>query len=365
MGASVGVLLALAVGLVQESDDRSGWTVTVAEGRGTLLSWLSILFAGFSIVLAVATLTIQNIVSKFSLRMFRLNERGLRDRFVMALFAGTATFVITEQVLLRSTDPAAPVPVFGFVVAMAMMVATGVAMIWYVTTVNRYLRVDRLSRGITARTVRVVEARSSANCGGRLATSADFERSPQASPIRAGANGFFVQPHPSDLMDVAPSSAGRIVVDCLPGAPVMAGQPIGWVAPLGDDGITEHISAAVASAIEVEPSRGIEGAAGYGIVVLVDTAIMALSPAINDPNTAVQVIEEMTFATDWAPSSSAMMTRKPSSSFAPRRSASSSRWVPSRSCSTARTTPWWWWRRWQQWCSHCWGSTSEKLIEPR
>jgi uncharacterized membrane protein len=29
--------------------------------------------------------------------------------------------------------------------------------------------------------------------------------------------------------------------------------------------------------------------------VLVDIAIMALSPGVNDPNTAVQVIEEMTF----------------------------------------------------------------------
>jgi hypothetical protein len=31
----------------------------------------------------------------------------------------------------------------------------------------------------------------------------------------------------------------------------------------------------------------------YGVVVLVDIAIMALSPAVNDPNTAVQVIESM------------------------------------------------------------------------
>ena len=41
--------------------------------------------------------------------------------------------------------------------------------------------------------------------------------------------------------------------------------------------------------------RSLGQAAGYGIFVLVDIAIMALSPGVNDPNTAVQVIEQMTF----------------------------------------------------------------------
>jgi uncharacterized membrane protein len=40
-----------------------------------------------------------------------------------------------------------------------------------------------------------------------------------------------------------------------------------------------------------ELGQGIE----YGVIGLVDMAIMALSPAVNDPNSALEVIEEMSF----------------------------------------------------------------------
>jgi uncharacterized membrane protein len=47
--------------------------------------------------------------------------------------------------------------------------------------------------------------------------------------------------------------------------------------------------------IEITEARDLDRAVGYGIIVLVDIAIMALSPGVNDPNTAVQVIEELIF----------------------------------------------------------------------
>jgi uncharacterized membrane protein len=51
----------------------------------------------------------------------------------------------------------------------------------------------------------------------------------------------------------------------------------------------------VADMIGITEERELDRAVGYGLFVMVDMAIMALSPGINDPNTAVQVIEQMTF----------------------------------------------------------------------
>lgn len=73
----------------------------------------------------------------------------------------------------------------------------------------------------------------------------------------------------------------------------MSGEEVGWVVRLEPG--QEAVAGRIASVVHSEPDRGIVGSVAYGIVVLVDTAIMALSPAVNDPSTAVQVIEEMTF----------------------------------------------------------------------
>ena len=48
-------------------------------------------------------------------------------------------------------------------------------------------------------------------------------------------------------------------------------------------------------AVDVSGTRELGESLEYGIVALVDIAIIALSPAINDPNSAVEVIEEMSF----------------------------------------------------------------------
>ena len=47
--------------------------------------------------------------------------------------------------------------------------------------------------------------------------------------------------------------------------------------------------------IDVSETRELALSIEFGVVALVDIAIMALSPAVNDPNTAVELIETMSF----------------------------------------------------------------------
>ena len=290
VGAVLGVWLALAVGLIEASPDELNWTVTVSEGRGTLLSWLSILFAAFSIILAVATLTIQNVISKYSVRMYRLYQRDLRDRYVLALFAMTATYIMTEQILLRSAEPGEPVPATGFIVAFVLLIATGVAMIWYITTITRWFRVDQVARLIGKRALVAADVSDALRHGTAPASPEAFRRPADAHAIRAQGSGYLVEPDPRDVMAALGSSGGTAVIAVVNGSPVVTGQEIGWV--VGSD----HGGAGrVGALVETESERAVAGSIEYGIVVLVDTAIMALSPAVNDPNTAVQVVEELTF----------------------------------------------------------------------
>ena len=68
VGAVLGVLIGLGLGRAGGDPNPDMWSITVDEARSSVLSALSILFAGLSIVLALGSVTIQNVVGRFSLR---------------------------------------------------------------------------------------------------------------------------------------------------------------------------------------------------------------------------------------------------------------------------------------------------------
>ena len=294
LGALAGLVLALALGRVEASPDEARWTLTVSDGRGTLLSWLSILFAAFSIILAVATLTIQNVISKYSVRMYRLYQRDLRDRYVLALFAATATYIVTEQILLRNAEPGDPVPATGFIIAFVLLVSTGVAMIWYITTITHWFRVDSVAHRIARRTLIAANVRVSSRRGSVPAAASALDRPSDAIPIRARRSGFLVEPDARTVLRAVSQRGTTAVITEVQGEPVVEGEDIGWLVA-ADASTASDAADRVGRIVETEPERGVAGSIAYGIVVLVDTAIMALSPAVNDPNTAVQIVEEMTW----------------------------------------------------------------------
>lgn len=69
-----------------------------------------------------------------------------------------------------------------------------------------------------------------------------------------------------------------------PGAPILRVTP--WPVP-------EDATRRIVGAVRLGPSRHIDHDPAYGLRLLVDVAIRALSPAVNDPTTAVQSLDQI------------------------------------------------------------------------
>ena len=97
------------------------------------------------------------------------------------------------------------------------------------------------------------------------------------------------------LFDFALRYDVEIAIDRGMGQAVVRGESIGWIVP--GNGAADEVPPPdrLADMIDIAEVRPLSRAVGYGIVVLVDITIMALSPGVNDPNTAVEVIEQMSF----------------------------------------------------------------------
>jgi uncharacterized membrane protein len=294
-GGVIGVLLALWLGRAGGAPDPDTWAITVAGARNGLLSALSILFAGLSIVLALASGTIQEVVGRFSLRLLRIYLRNPWDKAVIAVFTMAATFILTEWLQLRSLSADALAPVGGVLLGVLLLFISGSMMIWYISAITSWFRLDRTLQRVTGLILNAARTVERQHRDDSPAAQGSFERPPEAIVLPAHRSGYLTDVDTEGLLDLALRYNVEFVIDRSAGLSVVQGEPIGWIAA-GQSAARELPPPdLVADMIGIADVRELDRAVGYGLSVLVDIAIMALSPAVNDPNTGVQVIEEMTF----------------------------------------------------------------------
>jgi uncharacterized membrane protein len=291
LGALIGFLMAMVIGTGGGPEDDP-WTVTVQGSRDILFGSLGLVFTALSIVLALASVAAQNVVGRFGSRVLRIYARRSSDRWVIAMFTLAAVFILTEQFQLRRLDPAAPAPIAGLAVSVVLLVMTGAAIIWYIASLIRWMRTDRSTAGV-AKAVRET-ARAIARRRRHTVAAVVPPRPDGAVDLPAHESGHLAEVDAHAVFAALQRIDGIAVVEGPIGAPVVRGQTIGWVKARSTTA-TLHPSQAVADTVDISGTRELGQSLEYGIIALVDIAIIALSPAINDPNSAVEVIEEMSF----------------------------------------------------------------------
>jgi uncharacterized membrane protein len=294
VGAVLGVLLALGLGRAGGDPNPDIWSITVDEARNSVLSVLSILFAGLSIVLALGSVTIQNVVGRFSLRLLRIYIRNPWDKAVIAVFALTSTFILTEWFLLSALPTEALAPVGGIITGMLLLFFSGAMIIWYISALTSWFRVDRTVRRMGRHTLRAARSVERHHRHDSPTADSSFDQPPDAIAVPAPRSGYLTEVDTEGLFDLAVRYDVKLTIDRGIGRNVAVNESIGWIE--GGERETGKLPPPdhLAEMIDITEVPELDRAVGYGIIVLVDIAIMALSPGINDPNTAVQVIEEMT-----------------------------------------------------------------------
>jgi uncharacterized membrane protein len=155
--------------------------------------------------------------------------------------------------------------------------------------------IDHLSRlGTLAEAMRRVEnaLTSAMNArgrdpylGGRPLNDPDKDIPSSARPIGSVLIGYVQHVDVQALSELAQRQEGRIFVTALPGTFVDPYRPLAWVVGIDDDK-----SDVIRTAFTVDRERTFDQDPRFGFIVLAEIAIRALSPAVNDPGTAIDVI---------------------------------------------------------------------------
>jgi len=295
LGVALGVLLVRPPGSIASVLRGVAWQASSHEARTMLSTVLGIAISSLSIVLSLSMLVIQNAAGQYSPRLLRLFLHGAGIRVVIPVFVATSVFCLVAAQLFGfdSGDERLPRPALSM--AMLLLVLCEAALVFQVLDTIQLMRVENLVRQVgrnTLRVARALERRRQEDVVPAVVRSPSSE----SFPLRAREDGFVVDVDGAALLRVAEERGLVVHVDVAIGEPVMRGGVVGWVEP-GRLGPPEshEVSEQLAHALLVDRWREQDADVALGVRQLVDVAIKALSPAINDPYTAVEVLDQLTF----------------------------------------------------------------------
>jgi uncharacterized membrane protein len=186
----------------------------------------------------------------------------------------------------------APRPALGL--AMLLLVVCEGTLVFQVLQTLQLMRVENLVRQVrknTLATARALEHFRSADAAPTPALRAPTRATRNAWPLRAPGNGFIVSVDSGALLELATEDRLVVHLERAVGEPVVQGEEVGWL----EAEAPGSAEARVWRAIHLDHWRGTDRDVALGVRQLVDVAIKALSPGINDPYTAVEALDQLTF----------------------------------------------------------------------
>ncbi len=244
------------------------------------------------IVFSVTVVSVQLASSQFSPRVLR---GFLSDPFkqnVMGFVVGTFTFCLVVLAVIRAEFDEGVIRTeiaqrrLGVTVALALAVLAILAIVAFIDQSARSLQVGELVRRIADETVARIHAVHPAS-----ADPVDSGAAPMpagmGTVIRADRDGWVQRVDVPGLLEVLPPG-GVVRLDTRVGAFVAQELPLATIWPEPDD--AEAVAAEVRAAVQLGRTRTMRQDPSFGVRQLVDIALRALSPGINDPTTANEVL---------------------------------------------------------------------------
>jgi len=248
----------------------------------------------FSITILALTLASQ----QFGPRMMRNFVRDVGNQVTLGIFV--ATFVYSVLVLGSiAADPRGQfVPHLSTTVAEALLLVDLAVLIYFIHHIAKSIQLPEVIAGIARDLTRAIDAefpnQKTDEPGPALV--GDGKSVPEllqliderGAAVPANASGYLQFVGYAQLVDIAARTDAVIRLDHRPGHFLVAGHPLATVWPRG---AAKHVGIALAKAHVTGPHRTLMQDPVFAIDQLVEIAIRALSPAVNDTFTALTCID--------------------------------------------------------------------------
>lgn len=269
------------------------------------------------VVFSITIVALQLTSTQFSPRVLRNFLRDRSNQLVLGVFMGTFTYTLLVLRSIRSEDEeaAAFVPAPAITGSLLLTLVSLGMLIYFIHHISIRIQVTSILSSVAEDTLETIDRLARR---WREGDERSWHPATDAPPPATPPSGAIPAPHaPSDavllpardsgylqfvdvehLVEGAGSAGGRLSLHVAPGAWVQAGLP--WAHLEAEPG-SEPPAAAdldrlvddLAEGLGLGHERSATEDVAFGIQQVVDIAIKALSPSVNDPTTAINCIDRL------------------------------------------------------------------------
>jgi uncharacterized membrane protein len=274
---------------------------TAGELRISLLSIASTTLATAGVVFTLLTLPLSTVAAQYGSRLLRLFLGDRTAQFVLGMFVATFVYCIAATFSIPPSEVEWESPQLTATVGLYLMLGTFATLILLVQHISTMLQAPNIAAAAGAELQAVVRATydvtSDGEGRGESEAAPDIQSIPKrladtdSYAVHVNDTGYIQFIDPDILLTLARDKDIIIRLLHKPGHFVSAGAVVALVWPAGR--VNAQLNKLLRRAFQIGSGRTPTQDIEYAVNQLTEMAVRAMSPAINDPFTAVTCLDHM------------------------------------------------------------------------
>ena len=250
------------------------------------------------VTFSITVVALQLASTQFSPRVLRTFLRDRGNQIALGVFMATFTYSLLVLASVRSSDEGGGfVPTVGVVGTFALALLSIGTLVFFIHHISNQLQVTTILGDVAEETLAVLrklwpEDREGANApDGDDAVEGAARGTSRRFTVPAPTSGYLEYVAIDGLTDAARAAQARVRLVARPGAWVTRATPLFEVE--ADEAPDEELVATLQRHVGLGGQPSMQQNVAFGIRQLVDIAVRALSPGVNDPTTAVMCLNRI------------------------------------------------------------------------
>ena len=276
---------------------------TAGEIRSGLLNIAGTVLATAGIVFTLLTLPLSTVAAQYGSRLLRLFLGDRTAQFVLGMFVATFVYCITAALSIPSAAVERESPQLTASVGIYLMLATFATLILLVQHISTMLQAPNIAAAAGAELLEMIRAATTADITTSNGGKGPLETRPgtfgvpdilaetEGYPVHVSNAGYIQYIEPAIMLTVAEDKDLVIRLLRKPGHYVSPGAVVALIWPAGQ--VDARLDKVIRGAFHIgngrTPTQDIE----YAVNQLTEMAVRAMSPAINDPFTAMTCLDHV------------------------------------------------------------------------
>ncbi len=295
----IGMLGVAAAMLAAVAENYIPWQLPWDIGANAVDSILTIIASS---MLAVTTFSLNVMTSAYGSAANTVTPRATKllmedtvTQNVLSTFLGSFLFGIVGIVVLKTGAYGARGRVVLFIVTIGVIALIVISLLRWIDYLTHFGQVGETTKRVEDATREAIEARLKApSLGGAPLLDPANTIPNSAVAVASQAIGYVEHIDVSALSQWCAKADAELYLAINPGAFIYADTTLACFTTKADGGSEEEMSAAVRKAFSIGETRSFDQDPRFGLAVMSEIASRALSPAMNDPGTAIDVIGRTT-----------------------------------------------------------------------